>query len=68
MHVGVYAMMTLKCLRMRHAHDSDMQTNICNAFCMLSCVWRCNDVVFVMFHLGGVGTNFICPVYLLLDL
>ena len=37
MHAGVHAMMTLKYLRMRHAYDSDMQTNICNAICMVLC-------------------------------
>ena len=51
MHVVVHIMMTLKCLRMRHAYDSYMHTNICNAFCMLSGTWRCTDAFATMFHL-----------------
>ena len=53
---------------MRHAHDNDMQINICNAFCMLSGAWRCNDAVPTMFHLDDIGVDFSYWVYLLLDL
>ena len=69
MHIGVHALMILKCLRMRHTYDNDMQTNICNTFCMLSIAWRCNDVVLTMFHLGGAAADslygFAIPVNLL---
>ena len=68
MHAGVHAMMTLKYLRMRHAYDSDMQTNICNAICMVLCAWRCNDVFLTVFHLGDGEADSTCWVYLLLDL
>ena len=54
MHTGVHAMMTLKCLRMRHAYDNDMQTNICNAFCIVLCAWKCNDAFVIVFRLGDV--------------
>ena len=68
MHTGVHAMMTLKCLRMRHAYNSDMQTNICNAICMVLCAWRCNDVFFTVFHFSEADVDSTCWVYLLLDL
>ena len=53
---------------MRHAHDNDMQTNICNAFCMLSGAWRYNDAILSMFHNGDASANPTCCVYFLLDL
>ena len=68
MHVGVHTMMSLKCLRIRHAHDNDMQTNICNAFCMLSIAWRCNDALVTVFRLGDADADSTCWVYPLLDL
>ena len=57
MHAGVHVMMTLKCLRIRHTHDSDMQINICNAFCMLSIAWRCNDALVTVFRLGDTDAD-----------
>ena len=53
---------------MRHTHDSDMQTNICNAFCMLSIAWRCNDALVIVFRLGDADADSRCWVYPLLDL
>ena len=60
MHARVHAMMTLKYLRMRHTHNSDMQINICNAFCMLSVVWRCNNAFVTVFHLDGADVDSSC--------
>ena len=60
MHAGVHAMMTLKCLRMRHTHDSDMQINVCNAFCMLPVTWRCNNAFVTVFHLDDDDADFSC--------
>ena len=68
MHTGVHAMMILKCLRMRHAYDSDIQTNICNAFCIVLCAWKCNDAFVIVFRLGDADANPTCWVYPLLDL
>ena len=68
MHTGVHTMMTLKCLRMRHAYDNDMQTNICNAFCMLSIIWRCNDALVTVFRLSYADVNPTYWVHPLLDL
>ena len=36
---------------MRHAHDNDMQANICNAFHMQSSAWRCNARILTIFYL-----------------
>ena len=60
MHAGVHAMMTLKCLRMRHTYDSDMQTHICNVFCMLLIAWRCNDALVTVFRLGDADADSTC--------
>ena len=60
MHTGVHAMMTLKCLRMRHAFDSDMQINIWNAFCMLSVARIYNDVLVTIFCLSDADYDFAC--------
>ena len=45
-----------------------MQTNICNAFCMLLGTWRCNDAFVIVFRLGDVDAHSTCWVYPLLDL
>ena len=50
----------LKCLRMRHTYVSDMQTNIYNAFCMLSIAWRCNDALMTVFRLGNADADSTC--------
>ena len=42
---------------MRHAYDSDMQTNICNTFYMLSGTWRCNDAFATVFHLNDADAD-----------
>ena len=68
MHTGVHAMMILKCLRMRHAYDSDIQTNICNAFCIVLCAWKCNDAFVIVFRLGDADADSTCWVYPLLNL
>ena len=60
MHTGIHAMMTLKCLRMRHTHDSDMEINICNAFYMLSIAWRYNDALVTVFLLGDADVDSTC--------
>ena len=59
MHARVHAMMTLKCLRMRHVYNSEMQINVCNTFCMVLGAWRCNDTLVTMFRLGDAGVDFI---------
>ena len=68
MHAGVHAMMSLKCLRMRHTYDNDMQTNICNAFCIALCAWKCNDAFVIMFRFGDADADSTCWVYSPLDL
>ena len=54
---GVHAMITLKYLIMRHTYDSDMQTNICNAICMVLCAWRCNDEFSTVFYLDDADAD-----------
>ena len=53
---------------MGHAHNNNMQKNICNAFYMQSGTWRCNDAIPTMFHLGDAGVDSLYWVYILLDL
>ena len=53
---------------MRYTHNSDMQTNIYNAFCTLSIAWRCNNALVTVFFLGDADVNPTGWVHPLLDL